>query len=123
MVGKRTFILRHALAKERAINFVQGLEVREDKPWRVEISEKPTPRTLEQNALQHRIYAAVADETGYTPPDMKDIMVRATLGTECYEWNGELRERRKSTKGLSVKEGSEFIEMLYAWCAEQGFQL
>lgn len=123
MVGKRQFILVHEQAKANALAFIDRLEVRKDKPWRIEISEKLIPRTLEQNALQHRIYAAVAAETGYTLPEMKDIMVRATLGTESYEWNGEIHERRKSTKGLSVKEGSELIELLYRFCAENGFQV
>ncbi len=123
MSGKRRFVLVHAQAQDNAVRFIRGLELDPDRPWRVEVSHNPVPRTLEQNALQHRIYAAVSAETGYTPEEIKDIMVIDTIGVESYEWNGQLRERRRSTKGLTVKQGSEFIEMLYAWCAENGFQV
>ena len=68
-------------------------------------------RSLEQNDMFHAWCGTIAERTGHSKTEIKDILVEMVFGTHEYlNLNGETRTRLKSTSGMSVSEMSELLE-------------
>jgi 1,2-phenylacetyl-CoA epoxidase PaaB subunit len=71
MHKKTTFVLKTSEIMKNAIGFIQQLPL-DKKPYMVTISEVKNKRSLDQNALLHMWGQDYSDQTGETPPDVKE---------------------------------------------------
>ena len=62
----------------------------------------------------------LADEIGYTPAEMKDILKDEILGLKVIEWNGEPKEIHASSEDCKRHGYSKLIDETYRIAAEQG---
>ncbi len=122
-MSKRTFVLSHQLARQRAMACVA------DAPDGYGVTVSEPSRTLEQNAKFHAICSDIA-RSGYpwagkarTAAQWKVLLVsgHATATKEGSELvpglESEFVNLRESTALMSVKRGSSLIEYSLAFCA------
>ena len=126
---KKTFILAHDLARQRAIQAVQ------DAPEGYAVVVKEITRTLEQNAKFHAICTDIAKgglEWGgkaRTAAQWKVLLVSAHSvatkeGSEIVPGlEGEFVNIRESTALMSKSRGSSLIEYALAFCAAHSVQV
>jgi len=68
-------------------------------------------RSLEQNDMFHAWCGTIADQTGHSKGEIKDILVESVFGSEDYlNMQGEKRSRIRSTSDMNIREMSELIE-------------
>ena len=80
---------------------------------KMEIIIKPYKknRSLEQNDMFHGWCGTIAEKTGHSKQEIKQIMVESTFGTEEFlNLQGRTRTRLKETSGMTVGEMSELLE-------------
>lgn len=79
-------------------------------------------RSLEQNNMFHGLCRAIAKETGNSVAEIKDYCKENFLGVSSYEFNGEVKQRLRSTNELTTDEMSELIARTEALASELGVQ-
>lgn len=99
------------------------------------VTVQPPTRTLEQNAMLHSIFQAVANSEQKwnskrrTAEEWKFLLVSAHAeatkrpGEFGIGFEGERLMLRPSTAAMSIAEMTSLIEYCLAWCAERGIQL
>lgn len=104
-------------SKRVALAFVSGLSV-DGKKWRVEIKRHVKRRTLSQNAAlwmwHSEMVDAVGKDTGNDAEDLHEHFKKKFLTPIITEIGGEI-SKRYSTKKLTTKEMSEFMDRIYAY--------
>jgi len=112
---KRRWILRSARVRDLACSILGELQLQDepnDEPV-LELILRPfkDSRSLEQNAMFHSWCGSIAEKTGHSKVEIKDILLETVFGTEEYlNLNGEKRNRVRQTSGLNKNEMSELIE-------------
>jgi len=112
---KRRWILRSARVRDLACSILGELQLQDepnDEPV-LELILRPfkDSRSLEQNAMFHSWCGSIAEKTGHSKAEIKDILLETVFGTEEYlNLNGEKRNRVRQTSGLNKNEMSELIE-------------
>jgi hypothetical protein len=114
MTNKR-WILRSDDIRDICVSWLQGIEIDEDglASNKLEVVVKPYKRnrSLEQNDMFHAWCGTIADKTGHSKQEIKQIMVETTFGTEEFlNLKGVVRTRLKETSGMKVGEMSELLE-------------
>jgi|TARA_R110002020_G_scaffold8827_5_gene35552 hypothetical protein len=107
---KIRFVLTHPDITARAINWLVDYDHREEV---AELTIKPYKknRSLEQNDMFHGWCGTIAEKTGHSKQEIKQIMVESTFGTEEFlNLQGRTRTRLKETSGMTVGEMSELLE-------------
>ena len=122
------YVLKDKSILDRLINVLTNLPITE-KPWEVIIQEYKPKRTLEQNAKWHAMIRDLAQELGYDPKQMKNI-VKDELGYSRkfeYSWidsNGnkktEVSKLYARTSKMKIDQLNTLIEQTYQLAAEQG---
>lgn len=79
-------------------------------------------RSLEQNNMFHGLCRAIAKETGNSVAEIKDYCKENFLGVSSYEFNGEVKQRLRSTNELTTDEMSELIARTDALAGELGIK-
>jgi len=79
-------------------------------------------RSLDQNNMFHGLCRAIAKETGNSVAEIKDYCKENFLGVSSYEFNGEVKQRLRSTNELTTDEMSELIARTEALAGELGIQ-
>ena len=68
-------------------------------------------RSLKQNDMFHAWCGTIAEQTGHSKGEIKDILIESVFGTEEYlNLQGEKRSRLRATSDMNVGEMSELIE-------------
>lgn len=93
------------------------------KRWDVEITEHKPNRTRLQNSLLWHWYGEIADQTGYHKDEVHALLAREFLKSETKRIMGKDVTIAQSTKDLTVKEFTEYLERICTWAAEYGFYL
>ena len=108
----KRWILRTKGVKDFCATYIQELKINEDEPLlEVTLKLHDKNRSLEQNAMFHAWCGTIAERTGHSKAEIKDILIEMTFGAQEYlNLNGETRTRLKSTSGMSVSEMSELLE-------------
>lgn len=112
---KRRWILRSTRIRDFACGVLGELKLQEepnDEPV-LELILRPFKegRSLEQNDMFHAWCGSIAEKTGHSKAEIKDILLETVFGTEEYlNLNGEKRTRLRQTSGLNKNEMSELIE-------------
>ena len=112
---KRRWILRNARVRDLACSILGELKLQDepnDEPI-LELILRPYKenRSLEQNDMFHAWCGSIAEKTGHSKAEIKDILLETTFGSEEYlNLQGEKRVRLRQTSGLTKNEMSELIE-------------
>jgi|TARA_R110000824_G_scaffold399254_1_gene604408 hypothetical protein len=104
------FVLSHPDITARAIDWLVDYD-HHDIIAEMTIKPYKKNRSLEQNDMFHGWCGTIADKTGHSKQEIKQIMVESTFGTEDFlNLQGGTRTRVKETSGMTVGEMSELLE-------------
>jgi hypothetical protein len=107
---KKRWILRSFPIRNECARQILAIDV-EDGILEVTVKPYKKNRSLEQNDMFHAWCGSIAEKTGHTKEEIKEIVVEYVFGTEEYlNLQGEQRSRVRQTSGMSVGEMSELIE-------------
>ena len=112
---KRRWILRNARVRDLACSILGELKLQDepnDEPI-LELILRPYKenRSLEQNDMFHAWCGSIAEKTGHSKAEIKEILLETVFGTEEYlNLKKEKRTRLRQTSGLTKNEMSELIE-------------
>ena len=114
MTNKR-WILRSGDIRDICVSWLQAIEINQDglASNKLEVVVKPYKknRSLEQNDMFHAWCGTIAEKTGHSKQEIKQIMVETTFGSEEFlNLKGLVRTRLKETSGMNVGEMSELLE-------------
>ena len=114
MTNKR-WILRSDDIRDICVSWLQAIEINVDglASNKLEVLVRPYKknRSLEQNDMFHAWCGTIADKTGHSKQEIKQIMVETTFGSEEFlNLKGLVRARLKETSGMNVGEMSELLE-------------
>lgn len=111
------FVLVDHLRRQRAVEAVKSAP----ENYIVTVSEKK--RTLPQSNLFHDLCGQLADETGYTQAEIKDLAKMEVFGPIEREVQGRKLIELKSTADMDTKELSQLIDWIHLKAAEMGVTL
>ncbi len=106
----KRWILRNNRIKDFCSGYIKDQKIGDDL---LEVILRPynKNRSLEQNDMFHAWCGTIADQTGHSKGEIKDIIIESVFGTEDFlNLKGEKRSRLRSTSDLNVSEMSELIE-------------
>ena len=107
----KRWILRNDTIRSLCVSWLSALELRDDHVIEVVVKPYKNNRSLEQNDMFHAWCGSIAEKTGHTKMEIKDIILEQVYGTEDYlNLKGEVRSRLRQTSGMTVQEMSELIE-------------
>ena len=118
---EQTFIIRSTATRAEAINAVAAIT--SDPLMCVIIKPYEKTRSDEQNRKIHALFSEIAQQTGYSPAEVKQMCKRDILGSKVVEYKGQKYEVLPETHRMSVKDMVDFIDQIYAWCAEREIQV
>jgi len=107
----KRWVLRSKFQQDRCVEYISTLDL--EDPQLLEVIVKPYKknRSLEQNDMFHAWCGTIADKTGHSKGEVKDILLESVFGSEEYlNLQGEKRSRLRSSSDLSRSEMSELIE-------------
>ena len=112
---KRRWILRSPRVRDLACGILSELKLQEEPNGEpvLELILRPfkESRSLAQNDMFHACCGSIAEKTGHSKAEIKDILLETVFGTEEYlNLNGDKRTRLRQTSGLNKNEMSELIE-------------
>ena len=108
---KRRWVLRNNRVRDFCSHYIKDQKIDENQLLEVIMRPYNKNRSLEQNDMFHAWCGTIAERTGHSKTEIKDILVEMVFGTHEYlNLNGETRTRLKSTSGMSVSEMSELLE-------------
>lgn len=106
----KRWILRNNRIKDFCSGYIKDQKIGDDL---LEVILRPynKNRSLEQNDMFHAWCGTIADQTGHSKGEIKDIIIESVFGTEDFlNLKGEKRSRLRSTSDMNVSEMSELIE-------------
>ena len=106
------FIVRNEEIRSSVIKAIRELDL--TAAWRIEWKRFRRQRTLSQNALLHKWFGIIADETGNDSDDMKEFYRKKYLPEVPKEIGGEEVLIPQSTKKLNTAEMSAFMAKVEA---------
>tara|TARA_R100001143_G_scaffold9755_1_gene11655 strand:+ start:352 stop:738 length:387 start_codon:yes stop_codon:yes gene_type:complete len=107
----KKWILRSNNIKNLCISWLSEIELSDDHLLEVVVKPYKKNRSLEQNDMFHAWCGTIADKTGHSKGEIKDILLEEVFGSEEYlNLQNEKRSRLRSTSALNVSQMSELIE-------------
>ena len=106
----KRWILRNDNIKNLCVSWLSAIELSDDHLLEVVVKPYKKNRSLEQNDMFHAWCGSIAEKTGHTKMEIKDIILEQVYGTEDYlNFKGEVRSRLKQTYCMTFQEKSEII--------------
>tara|TARA_R100000687_G_C6412643_1_gene147186 strand:+ start:134 stop:523 length:390 start_codon:yes stop_codon:yes gene_type:complete len=106
----KRWVIRNERIREFCSGYISSLKI-EDPPLEVVMRPYNKNRSLEQNDMFHAWCGTLADKTGHSKGEIKDILIEMVFGTETYQnLQGENRTKLRATSDMSIAEMSELIE-------------
>jgi hypothetical protein len=108
----KRWILRNNNIRNLCVSWLSAIELG-DYNNLIEVVVKPYKknRSLEQNDMFHAWCGSIADKTGHTKEEIKNILIETVFGTEEYiNLQGDQRTRIRQTSSMTTGEMSELIE-------------
>ena len=108
----KRWILRNDTIRNLCVSWLSAIELG-DYNNLIEVVAKPYKknRSLEQNDMFHAWCGSIADKTGHTKEEIKNILIETVFGTEEYiNLQGDQRTRIRQTSSMTIGEMSELIE-------------
>ena len=107
----KRWILRSKFQQDRCVEYISTLDLEDPQLLEVIVRPYKKNRSLEQNDMFHAWCGTIADKTGHSKGEVKDILLESVFGSEEYlNLQGEKRSRLRSSSDLSRSEMSELIE-------------
>ena len=107
---RKRWILRSFEIRNECCRQIRGINV-DDAVWEVIVKPYKKNRSLEQNDMFHAWCGSIADKTGHTKEEIKNILIETVFGTEEYlNLQGNQRTRIRQTSSMTLGEMSELIE-------------
>lgn len=114
------YVLIDEYRRQNCIDHILQLDVKGKKKYSVEVTEYVKNRTSEQNRAYWGVWLAhLAEGTDYPAKAWHEYFKKNFLPVDIYEINGMVVEDKPSTKKLTTKQFSEYIEHIYKHCAEE----
>lgn len=114
------FIILNEETKKAAIDFIRNLAP--DKKWVCEIKKKTKKRSLSQNALMwmwlNDVAKQMSDITGYDQDEMHAVFKKKFLVPRIVRVD-DVEVDIYSTKNLTTKEFTEYLERIDRFCAQE----
>tara|TARA_R100001086_G_scaffold210621_1_gene126502 strand:- start:1674 stop:2060 length:387 start_codon:yes stop_codon:yes gene_type:complete len=108
---KKKWILRDHRVQDLCVDYIDSIDTRPDDLIEVIVRPYKKNRSLEQNDMFHAWCGTIAEQTGHSKGEIKDILIESVFGTEEYlNLQGEKRSRLRATSDMNVGEMSELIE-------------
>mgnify|MGYP003144430547 FL=1 len=108
---KKKWILRDHRVQDLCVDYIDSIDTRPDDLVEVIVRPYKKNRSLEQNDMFHAWCGTIAEQTGHSKGEIKDILIESVFGTEEYlNLQGEKRSRLRATSDMNVGEMSELIE-------------
>jgi hypothetical protein len=107
----KRWILRSDNIRNLCVGWLQAIVLQDENL--IEVTAKPYKknRSLEQNDMFHAWCGSIADKTGHTKEEIKNILIETVFGTEEYiNLQGDQRTRIRQTSSMTIGEMSELIE-------------
>ena len=107
----KRWILRSDNIRNLCVGWLQAIVLQDENL--IEVTAKPYKknRSLEQNDMFHAWCGSIADKTGHTKEEIKNILIETVFGTEEYiNLQGDQRTRIRQTSSMTTGEMSELIE-------------
>ena len=107
----KRWILRNNRLRDFCSGYIKDQKIDEDQLLEVILRPYNKNRSLEQNDMFHAWCGTIADKTGHSKGEIKDIIIESVFGAEDYvNLKGEKRSRLRSTSDMNISEMSELIE-------------
>ena len=107
----KRWVLRSKFQLDRCLEYISILDLEDPQLLEVIVRPYKKNRSLEQNDMIHAWCGTIADKTGHSKGEVKDILLESVFGSEEYlNLQGEKRSRLRSSSDLSRSEMSELIE-------------
>jgi len=93
------------------VGWLQAIVLQDEHLIEVTVKPYKKNRSLEQNDMFHAWCGSIADKTGHTKEEIKNILIETVFGTEEYiNLQGDQRTRIRQTSSMTIGEMSELIE-------------
>jgi len=107
----KRWILRDKRIRDFCSGYIKDQSIDKEQPLEVIMRPYNKNRSLEQNDMFHAWCGTIADKTGHSKGEIKEIIIESVFGAEDYlNLKGEKRSRLRSTSDMNVSEMSELIE-------------
>ena len=104
------WILRSHEIRNECCRQIRAIDT-DEEVWEVSVKPYKKNRSLEQNDMFHAWCGSIADKTGHTKEEIKNILIETVFGTEEYiNLQGAPRTRIRQTSSMTIGEMSELIE-------------
>lgn len=119
MTDKQIIVINTVTAKKRALQAVNNCMA--DNVMQITVEPYQHDKTAAQRGFWHVLIGLLSDETGYTKPEMKNILKVEIMGTETVtDWNGREIEQIPSSEAERRFGYSKLIDGTYRIGAELG---
>jgi hypothetical protein len=112
-----TIIIRGPVQQAHVIGLIRAIGF--EKPHLVTIKTYRKGRSLPQNALMHKWFEIISDETGNTAEEVKEALKEMFLPMVDITIKGVPILVRQRTSGLNTAEMHEFMTKIQAWAATE----
>ena len=123
-MAKNTIVIRNESLRKAALLTIGALDL--DKPWTLTIERETKRRTLSQNNLMWKwhesVVKAIHEHSGTDKDEVHEFFKRKFAPVRYVDIAGELVEYR-STKHLTSKEMTDYLNKIYAWATAEGYFL
>lgn len=120
MAKKQIIPIHNEAMRTRALDFIRGLDI--EKSWEVTVGRFRQQRSSPQNALIHKWFGHIAEETGDTQDGVKETMIQLfSPVVESKFKPGVMRHKR--THEMDTAEMTDFVNRIYQCACEYGIFL
>jgi len=107
----KRWILRSDNIRNLCVGWLQAIVLQDEHLIEVTVKPYKKNRSLEQNDMFHAWCGSIADKTGHSKEEIKNILIESVFGTEEYiNLQGDQRTRIRQTSSMTLGEMSELIE-------------
>jgi hypothetical protein len=107
----KRWILRSDNIRNLCVGWLQAIVLQDENLIEVIVRPYKKNRSLEQNDMFHAWCGSIADKTGHSKEEIKNILIETVFGTEEYiNLQGNQRTRIRQTSSMTIVEMSELIE-------------
>lgn len=120
-MAKETVVIRNESLRKMVLLTIGALDLA--KPWKVTIERETNRRTLSQNALMWAwiddVVEHVIEHTGHDKDEIHDFFKAKFLPTRLIRIENEIQRATGSTKSLTTKEMTDYMNKIYAWATTE----
>ena len=107
----KRWILRSDNIRNLCVGWLQAIVLQDENLIEVIVRPYKKNRSLEQNDMFHAWCGSIADKTGHSKEEIKNILIETVFGTEEYiNLQGDQKTRIRQTSSMTIGEMSELIE-------------